>query len=85
MQRQTKVFGKALFRVRFSLVMISLIKNHGGLIFICFVIFIFSSLGQTYFISWWNPHIQESYGLSRTTLGFLYSGATLPPLFPFPP
>ena len=64
--------------------MIFLIKHHFSLLFVCFVIFIFSCLGQTYFISWLNPSIQESYGLSRTTLGFVYSGATFASSFFLP-
>ena len=56
--------------------MIFLLQNHSRILFFCFVLFIFGNLGQTYFISWWNPHITEIYHVSQTTMGFTYATAT---------
>ena len=56
--------------------MLFLLKYHSKVLLFCFVVFIFGNLGQTYLISWWNPHIEEVYGISRTLLGFIYAAAT---------
>ena len=42
-----------------------------------FLLTLFSSIGQTFFISLFNPYIQSDLSLSNTELGMIYSMATL--------
>lgn len=54
----------------------TLIKKHPFVLGYCFIVFIFTCLGQTFFISWFNPYVMEEFGLSRTNLSIIYSSAT---------
>lgn len=42
-----------------------------------FLLTLFSSFGQTFFISLSGGHIREEFGLSNASFGLLYSAATL--------
>ena len=64
--------------------MVFLFKQHSKILLLCFVVFIFGNLGQTYLISWWNPHLERSLGLSQTVIGLIYSVATLLSSFVLP-
>lgn len=54
----------------------NLLKSHPFVLSFCSIVFVFSCLGQTFLISWFNPHIIKEYGLSRTDLSLIYSAAT---------
>lgn len=56
--------------------MLTLIRKHPFVLFFCFVVFIFTCLGQTFFISWFNPHVMKTLALTRTELSVIYSSAT---------
>jgi len=53
------------------------IRGHGGLISISFLMALFSGFGQSVFFGAYIPQIQESLGLTKTTIGSLYTMATL--------
>lgn len=55
----------------------SLLKNHGGLIFAGFLLFLFSIFGQSAFFGVYFPAIQADLGLSKTAMGALYAAATI--------
>tara|TARA_B100000686_G_scaffold345247_1_gene429455 strand:+ start:107 stop:1387 length:1281 start_codon:yes stop_codon:yes gene_type:complete len=55
----------------------SLIKNHGGLIAICFLLLFFSVFGQSLFFGLYLPDIQADLDLTKTSLGLLYACATV--------
>jgi MFS family permease len=54
-----------------------LLKNHGGLIAICFSLVLFSGFGQSVFFGAYLPVIREELGLDKTSTGALYAMATI--------
>ncbi len=56
---------------------LTLIRQHRRLIGYGFLLALFSSFGQTYFISIFNADIRSAYGLSQGGFGTIYSLATL--------
>ena len=56
---------------------LNLLKNHGGLIAICFALLFFSVFGQSLFFGLYLPDIQESLGLTKTKMGSIYAVATI--------
>lgn len=54
-----------------------LLTQHGGLIFVCFLLIFFSAFGQSVFIGVYLPTIQEELNISKTTIGALYATATI--------
>lgn len=51
--------------------------EHGGLIFLCFLMIFFSVFGQSIFFGVYLPMIREEIGLSKTYIGGLYAVATI--------
>lgn len=56
---------------------LKLLKNHGGLLAICFSLLFFSVFGQSIFFGLYLPEIQEALNLTKTKLGSLYAVATI--------
>jgi MFS family permease len=60
-----------------SSIKIELLKEHGGLIMLCFLMIFFSVFGQSIFFGAYLPMIREEIGLSKTFSGGLYAAATI--------
>ncbi len=56
--------------------MFGLLRKHPFVLGFCFIVCIFTCLGQTFFISWFNPYVLEDLKLTRTELSLIYSSAT---------
>lgn len=54
-----------------------ILKEHGGLIALCFLMIFFSVFGQSIFFGVYLPMIREEIGLSKTYTGALYAAATI--------
>jgi MFS family permease len=59
------------------LIYFKFIAAHGRMLAFGFLLTLFSSFGQTFFISLSGGHIREEFGLSNASFGLLYSAATL--------
>jgi predicted MFS family arabinose efflux permease len=59
------------------LIYLKFIATHGRMLAFGFLLTLFSSFGQTFFISLSGGHIREEFGLSNASFGLLYSVATL--------
>ncbi len=56
--------------------MFKIFISHPKILIFCSLVSLFTCLGQTFLISWLNPHITSQYSISRTDLSIIYSGAT---------